>query len=116
MEIWLLDKNNNIDGYENRRFRTVADEEAIEFRFLAIEDFDLIVASDKTNGGQLRNKVDCLIPRLGSGATYFSLSALRHFEQGGTFTLNPSRSIEVGRDKLATIQCLAGNILYQKLC
>lgn len=80
-----------------------------------MDDFDLIVASDThydtPYDGQPGNGVDCLIPRNGSGATYFALSALRHLEQGEIFTLNPSRSIEVGRDKLATIQCLAGNII-----
>ncbi|UCD43707.1 MAG: hypothetical protein JSV69_10870 [Chloroflexota bacterium] len=93
----------------------------MDYSFLATEDFDLIVPSDTSHDrpyeGHTSNNVDCLIPRLGSGATYFSLSALRYLEQGGIFTLNPSRSIEVGRDKLATIQCLAGNnIPIPKTC
>lgn len=115
MKIRLLDKDKNIESYENRRFREEALDAGIDYSFLATEDFDLIVPSDTSHDrpyeGHTRNNVDCLIPRLGSGATYFSLSALRYLEQGGIFTLNPSRSIEVGRDKLATIQCLAGNII-----
>ena len=113
MRIWLLDKSKNTSTYENRRFCEEANKIGIDFSFVAVDDFDLIVASDThydtPYDGQPGNGVDCLIPRLGSGATYFALSALRHLEQGGIFTLNSSRSIEVGRDKLATIQCLAGN-------
>jgi RimK family alpha-L-glutamate ligase len=113
MKIWLLDKSKNIDSYENRRFSEEAVKLGIDFSFVAVDDFDLIVASDTHYGTPYDERpgkeIDCLISRLGSGATYFALSALRHLEQGGIFTLNPSRSVEVGRDKLATIQCLAGN-------
>lgn len=115
MKIWLLDKNKNFTSYENRRFNEEAIKNSFDYSFIAVDDFDLIVASDAhydiPYDGTPGNGVDCLISRLGSGATYFALSALRHLEQGGIFTLNPSRSVEVGRDKLATIQCLAGNNL-----
>jgi gamma-F420-2:alpha-L-glutamate ligase len=75
----------------------------IDYSFVAIDEFDLIIASDTQYDspytGQPGNGVDCLIPKLGSGATYFALSKIRHFEQRGVFSLNPSPSIEVGRDK-----------------
>jgi RimK family alpha-L-glutamate ligase len=94
MNIWLLDKSKNIESYENRRFSEEAAKIGIDFNFVAVDDFDLIVASDThydTPYDERPGKeIDCLISRLGS-------------------TLNPSRSVEVGRDKLATIQCLAGN-------
>ena len=113
MKIWIIDKSKNFDSYEIRRFNEEALRTGIDYSFISVDDFDLIVARDthydtlyQESSG---NEVDCLISRLGSGATYFALSALRHLEQGGIFTLNPIRSVEVGRDKLATIQCLAGN-------
>jgi len=103
VKIWLLDNSKNIDSYENRRFYEEANKIGIDFSFVAIDEFDLIIASDMQYDspytGQPGNVVDCLIPRLGSGATYFALSTLRHLEQGGAFSLNSSRSIEVGRDK-----------------
>ena len=46
MRIWLLDKSKNTSIYENRRFCEEADKIGIDFSFVAVDDFDLIVASD----------------------------------------------------------------------
>ncbi len=56
-------------------------------------------------GKELSN-YDAVIPRIGSSVTFYGTAVLRQFEQGGTFTLNPSHAILTSRDKLRTLQNL----------
>lgn len=62
-------------------------------------------------GQEVTDLPDCVIPRTGSGTTYFSSAVIRQFEQLGVYVLNTSRSIEIAKDKLETVQTLAVNNL-----
>ncbi len=50
---------------------------------------------------------DFLLPRMGSGTTYFALAVIRHLECLGVYTFNSSQSIDTVKDKLFTLQILA---------
>jgi len=113
MKIWLLDKARNFDSYENRRFQEEAERLGLELLLVAPEEFDIIVPGTGRRSllrhGRPGELADCLLSRFGSGATYFALATIRHLEKLGLFVLNSSQSIEVGRDKLATLQILAAH-------
>lgn len=113
MKIWLLDKARNFDSYENRRFQEEAERLGLDLLLVAPEEFDIIVPGagrqSLLHNGRPGELADCLLSRFGSGATYFALATIRHLEKLGLFVLNSSQSIEVGRDKLATLQILAAH-------
>lgn len=114
MKAWLLDKEQNFNSYENRRFQDEAEELHIDLRMVAPEEFDIILAGANESilyKGRPDDFANCLITRFGSGATYFALATVRHLENLGLLVLNSSQGVEVGRDKLATLQTLAKNRL-----
>ncbi len=49
---------------------------------------------------------DVLIPRMGAATPYFALAVIRHMQNLGVLVLNSSASIEVAKDKMATLQKL----------
>ncbi len=50
---------------------------------------------------------DAIIPRIGASITSFGTAVVRHFEQMGVYSLNPSHAISVSRDKLRALQALS---------
>lgn len=54
-------------------------------------------------------KPDVIIPRIGSSATYYGTSVVRHFEMMGCKVLNTSMSIQNSRDKFRSLQQLMAN-------
>jgi len=116
MHIWLLAKRENFENYENVRFRQVAERMGIRLTLVAPDDCEILA----THGGrksillcgeEITEFPDCVIPRTGSGTTYFTSAVIRQFEHLGVHVLNGSRSIEIAKDKLATVQTLAMNAL-----
>jgi gamma-F420-2:alpha-L-glutamate ligase len=111
MRIWILDKRENFKSYENTRFRKEAERENVKLKLVAPEEFEIIVTKEGKKSILYKGKEvelpDCLIPRMGSGTTYFALAVIRHLERLGVPVLNRSRSIEHSRDKLETSQDLA---------
>jgi ribosomal protein S6--L-glutamate ligase len=57
--------------------------------------------------GEILNKYDAVIPRIGASITFYGLSILRQFESLGTYCVNPSSAIGYSRDKLFAHQLLA---------
>lgn len=112
MKVWVLAKKRNFRKYPNKRMKEEAEKLGIDLKLVAPEDFE-ITEPIVMEGKQIRHKnkwvdlPDCLIPRIGSGATYFSLAVVRLFEQLGVFILNDSASIEHAKDKMQSIQMLA---------
>ena len=113
MKIWLLSKKENIDKYSFSRFKGVATELKLDFSFVHPEDFDIIATAEGKKSIHYQGKdvdfPDCLIPRMGSGTTYFGLAVIRHFEKNGVLVLNSSEAVANAKDKLATIQNLVAN-------
>lgn len=50
---------------------------------------------------------DAIIPRIGSGRTFYGTAVVRQFETLGTYSINPSVAITRSRDKLRSLQLLA---------
>lgn len=52
--------------------------------------------------------VDAVVPRIGASFTFYGTALVRQFESMGVFCANGSRAISASRDKLGTLQLLAG--------
>ncbi|WP_286239527.1 30S ribosomal protein S6--L-glutamate ligase [Neptuniibacter halophilus] len=59
------------------------------------------------NGEQLPH-YDAIIPRIGASVTFYGTAIVRQFEVMGTFCVNRSDAISRSRDKLRSLQILAG--------
>jgi len=77
------------------------------------DDFDIVVSQDLNQSikykGQDFTKPDLVLVRLGAGILPFQLAIIRQFEEMGVPCVNPSKPINVVRDKLRTGQILAAN-------
>ncbi len=107
------------DKYEILRLVDEARREGIALSVVTPQQFDLIVTRDDRKSVRLDNCTtplpDFLLPRLGSGTTYFALAVIRHLERLGVQVINSSHSIETVKDKLFTQQILAeSNLPFPK--
>lgn len=113
MEIWILTKKEELNGYENKRFRERAEQDDLELKFVAPEEFEIIVTNTGKRSilhkGKTVELPDCLIPRMGAETTYFALAVIRQLEKLGLYVLNSSNGIECSKDKLSSMQILAAN-------
>lgn len=94
-----------------RRFLESAERSGVELDVVSPEEVDLVVTRDERQGIILRGEFVALpefvLPRTGSGTTYYTLAVIRHLERLGVTSFNSSTSIETVKDKLYTQQILA---------
>jgi gamma-F420-2:alpha-L-glutamate ligase len=113
MKIWILAKRGWAKSHMNLRFKEVAKDMGLECYVVNPEDFDIIATKEGKSSiyynGENIKLPDCLLPRMGSGTTYFACAVTRHLENLGVLVLNSSQSIELSKDKLATLQYLTSN-------
>ncbi len=119
MRGWILHKSNGSEGrpesYSIRRFKETAAASGIEVKIVRPEQIDLIITGDDQKSVRLDGEVvplpDFLLPRMGSGTTYFALAVIRQLERLRVKTFNKSSSIETVKDKLYTQHVLAASNL-----
>ena len=115
MRGWLLyddsDGSKKQDDYASGRLLECAEKNGIDLRIVRPAEFDLVVTRDDRKGVELNGDVvklaDFLLPRTGSGTTYYGLAVIRHLERLGVVSVNSSQGIETVKDKLYTQQVLA---------
>lgn len=113
MKIWVLAKKKNFRNYENKRIVLEAEKMGMDLTLVAPEDFEIIEPQHEEKKEAIIYKKkwtelpDCVITRMGSGATYFSLAVMRYFEKMGVYVCNNSQSVEYSKDKLHSFQILA---------
>lgn len=115
MRGWILYKETATqlkpELYEIKRLLEAAKADNIELEVYAPDEFDLTVTREDNKSillnGQAVELPDFIIPRMGSGTTYFALAIIRHLERLGVYCLNPSKAIEIVKDKLFSQQLLA---------
>lgn len=59
--------------------------------------------------GEVLESFDAVIPRIGADITFYGTSVVRQFETMGVYSINKSLAITRSRDKLRSMQILAGN-------
>jgi len=103
------------EAYEIHRLLEEAEKYGISLEVFSPNQFDLIVTREDERSilidSERRELPDFVIPRMGSGTTYFTLAVLRHMERLGIHVVNSPNSIETVKDKLFSHQILAKNNL-----
>ena len=110
MNGWILYKNPIEESWETNRLVKEFTKQDIEIRVVNPNDVDIFVDRDDRKsiivGGKPRALPDFVIPRTGSGTTYFIKAIIRHLERLGVTLINGSNAIDTVKDKLYTQQVL----------
>ncbi|MCK4398073.1 MAG: hypothetical protein KAV25_03685 [Methanophagales archaeon] len=97
MKGWIICKEENRNAYENRRFKEVAQEEGIELELHDPTDFDIIATKGGRKSlifqGQEVSLPEFVLPRMGSGTTYFGLAVICQLERLKVPVINSAESI-----------------------
>jgi len=108
--IWYLTKNNKKD-YELDRIFEEAKIQNVDIRQVEVDNFDIIVTRNDRRSIRVDNETlelpSVVIPRTGSGTSYYAMSVLRHLERMHVPVLNTSDSIDAAQDKMYSTQILA---------
>jgi gamma-F420-2:alpha-L-glutamate ligase len=112
---WIIySKKEHELGYHDygvNRLREAAKNHQINLKVYSPDQFELIVnRCDRSSiliDGKPEKLPDFVIPRMGSGTTYFALAVLRHLQHMGVHLCNQPESIEIVKDKLHMHQLIA---------
>ncbi len=112
---WILYKNDINESYETQKLVDEFEKQGIKVRVVNPQDVDIFVDRDDRKSilvdGKSRLLPDFVIPRTGSGTTYFIKAIIRHLERLGVILINGSDSIDNVKDKLYTQQVLGQSSL-----
>ena len=115
MNGWIIHKKQLGENHEVQRLVEEFEKTGIKIRVVNPQDVDIFVDRDDRNsirvGGKSRPLPDFVIPRTGSGTTYFIKAIIRHLERLGVILINSSDSIDNVKDKLYTQQVLGQSSL-----
>ena len=111
MNGWILYKNPIEESWETQKLVEEFEKQGVKIRVVNPNDVDIFVDRDDRKsiivGGKPRWLPDFVIPRTGSGTTYFIKAIIRHLERLGVTLINGSNAIDTVKDKLYTQQILA---------
>lgn len=97
--------------YGTPRLLEAARRKNIDISVFTPGQFEMVVTRDDKKSILIDDKVtdlpDFILPRTGSGTTYYALSVIRQLEQLGIYVCNGSNAIETVKDKLHMHQILA---------
>ena len=115
MNGWILYKNKLEESYETQKLVEEFEKQGLKIRVVNPQDVDIFVDRDDRKSilvaGKSRPLPDFVIPRTGSGTTYFIKAIIRHLERLGVILINGSDSIDNVKDKLYTQQVLGQSSL-----
>ena len=107
---WILYKKDLSESWETQRLVEEFEKQDIQIRVVNPQDVDIYVDRDDRKSilvdCKARALPDFVIPRTGSGTTYFIKAIIRHLERLGVILINGSHSIDTVKDKLYTQQVL----------
>ena len=110
MNGWILYKNPIEESWETQKLVDEFERQGVTVRVVNPNDVDIFVDRDDRKsilvGGKSRPLPDFVIPRTGSGTTYFIKAIIRHLERLGVILINGSTAIDNVKDKLYTQQIL----------
>ena len=111
--LWVLGNSASNSGYVKRRLFEGGFARNIQVEFVCTALFELFATKDGLDtvyyNGEPVDLPDLVLVRVGAKVDYFGLAVLRQLERMGVTVLNGSSSIEISRDKLQTMQYLAGH-------
>ena len=108
MNGWILYKNPIEESWETQKLVEEFEKQDVKIRVVNPNDVDIFVDREDRKsiivGGKPRWLPDFVIPRTGSGTTYFIKAIIRHLERLGVTLINGSHAIDTVKDKLYTQQ------------
>jgi ribosomal protein S6--L-glutamate ligase len=109
MKLGILSRNPSL--YSTRRLVEAAQVKGHDVWVIDHLKCDLIIEKDGLNifyQGERIDNLDAIIPRIGASVTFYGTAVVRQFEMMNVFSANRSISIVRSRDKLRSMQILAG--------
>lgn len=109
MKLAVLSRNKDL--YSTRRLIEAARAKGHEAIVMDHLKCDMIIEKDALAmyyEGELVTDVDAIIPRIGASVTFYGTAVVRQFEMMDVFSANRSIAIVRSRDKLRSMQILAG--------
>jgi gamma-F420-2:alpha-L-glutamate ligase len=107
---WIIHKKSLGENFEVDRLVEEFEKQGVNIRVVNPQDVDIFVDRDDRKSiivsGQQRKLPDFVMPRTGSGTTYFIKAIIRHMERLGVVMINGSESIDAVKDKLYSQQIL----------
>ena len=107
---WIIHKQELGENFEVERLVEEFKKQSVDIRVVNPQDVDIFVDRDDRKSiivsGQQRKLPDFVMPRTGSGTTYFIKAIIRHMERLGVVMINGSESIDAVKDKLYSQQIL----------
>jgi gamma-F420-2:alpha-L-glutamate ligase len=107
---WIIHKKELGENFEVERLVEEFEKQSVNIRVVNPQDVDIFVDRDDRKSiivsGQQRKLPDFVLPRTGSGTTYFIKAIIRHMERLGVTMINGSESIDAVKDKLYSQQIL----------
>ncbi len=110
MKIGILSRHPEF--YSTKRLVEACEQRNHEVEIIDVKSCYMSISTKKPEihyKGEILNNFDAVIPRIGSDITFYGTSVVRQFEMMGVYTLNQSISITRSRDKLRSLQILAGH-------
>ena len=110
MNGWIIHKQELGENFEVERLVEEFQKQSVNIRVVNPQDVDIFVDRDDRKSiivsGQQRKLPDFVMPRTGSGTTYFIKAIIRHMERLGVTMINGSHQIDAVKDKLYSQQIL----------
>ena len=110
MNGWIIHKKALGENHEVKRLVEEFEKRDIKIRVVNPQDVDIFVDRDDRKSiivdGVPRKLPDFVLPRTGSGTTYFIKAIIRHLERLGVVLINGSDAIDNVKDKLYSQQIL----------
>src|SRR5210317_2539887 len=110
MNGWIIHKKELGENHEVQRLVDEFKKQGVDIRVVNPKDVDIFVDRDDRKSirvdGISRQLPDFVLPRTGSGTTYFIKAIIRHLERLGVILINGSESIDAVKDKLYSQQIL----------
>ena len=107
---WILYKKDINESYETQRLVEEFEKQDIKIHVVNPQAVDILVDREDRKSirvkGKSRQLPDFVIPRTGSGTTYYIKAIIRHLERIGVILINGSYAIDNVKDKLYTQQIL----------
>ena len=115
MNGWIIHKKTLGENFEVQRLVEEFEKQGIDIRVVNPKEVDIFVDRDDRKSiivdGIPRKLPDFVLPRTGSGTTYFIKAIIRHLERLGVTMINGSESIDAVKDKLYSQQILGQSSL-----
>ena len=115
MNGWIIHKKALGENHEVKRLVEEFEKREIKIRVVNPRDVDIFVDRDDRKSilveGIPRKLPDFVLPRTGSGTTYFIKAIIRHLERLGVTMINGSDAIDNVKDKLYSQQILGQSSL-----